>query len=251
MLHALRLVLPLFFVVSVLPGLAAPTAWDGSFDHRLDAKADKLPNGRAVMRLRCRAKAGEVVWATLRGAAKDDQSASPLREIVLEYDPSGGRGEWESANEGDDGSLGFEIRAPANGVVEFRVLAKNPDVAERFALDYGADTNGPKPLFFSAGEIKSSIDAGYHKAYPLNALRGNSTYEFELWAEGFEPTMSLTDPKGNDLGFVPLDRGPTFVARRYVAPVEGRHQFKVRSNNGRGGSFLLRTWYPLPVKAQK
>lgn len=251
MLHALRLVLPLLFVVSVLPGLAAPTAWDGSFEHRFDAKSDKLSNGRAVMRMRCRAKAGEVVWATLRGAAKDDENPQPLQAIVLEYDPSGGRGEWESADEGDDGSLGFEIRAPSNGMVEFRVRAKNPDVSERFTLDFGADTDGAKPLFFTANEIKSSIDTGYHKLYPLNARRGNSAYEFELWAEGFEPTMSLTDPKGNDLGFVPLDRGPTFVARRYVAPFEGRHEFKVRSNNGRGGKFLLRTWYPIPVKARK
>lgn len=251
MTSAFRLFLPLFLVAFVLPAFGTPAAWDGSFTHRLDAKSDKLPNNRAVLRVRCRAKAGEVVWATLRGVASDEQTAAPLRDIGLEYDPSGGRGEWEPANRGDDGSLGFEIRAPSNGLVEFRVRAQKPDIVEHFSLDYGADTAGAKPLFFTANEFKSSLDAGYEKVYPLNALRGNSTYEIEIWAEGFEPAMVLKDPKGNELDYTLIERTSAFVARRYTAPLEGRNEFKVKSRNGSGGKYLLRVWYPLPVQRRK
>lgn len=245
------------FAATATRGFAADTVvqWDGAFYYRINEKSDKLSNGRAVHRLRYRGKSGDVVWATLSGVQQSDSTGEsdrvPLANLVLEYDPSGGRGEWEVA-ESTDGAMGFEIKAPANGLVEFRVRATKPGVVEQFLVEYGGDTAGAKPLCFTANEIKGSIEsAGMHMLYPLNVLRGNSTYEFEMWTDGYIPSISLTDPKGVTWGFTPIDSGPAYTHRRYLCAIEGKYELKLGSGESKYGKYTLRLWYPLPLQKKK
>jgi hypothetical protein len=245
----LRLALACLFLCATLSTATADvTAWSGSVNHRLNETATKLPNGTPTARLRCRASAGDLVWVTLRGLLDPDSGTSaPLPAVLLEYDPSGGKGEWELAEMGDN-AMGVEIPAPAHGVLEFRVRAKTPaGTSEPFSLHFGADVRAAKPQFFLSGDVQSSIAPGYEKVYPLNAPRGNSTYEFELWAEGFEPALKLTDPKGHELGRILIEQAPKYLALRYVAPAEGKYRLTVKAGDRRGGDFVLRTWYPLKV----
>jgi hypothetical protein len=255
MLSRYRLFFSLVFVLSFLRAFATTpvVAWEGSFDHQLDDQAETLPTGQAVMRLRYRGETGDVVWCQLYGAVLGGEAGerAPLRNIVLEYDASGGHGEWETA-EAVEGGMGCEFRAPAKGLVEFRVRAKTAGITEKFTLDFGGDTSGSKPLCFAAAIFKGSLSPGYNKLYPLNVLRGNSTYEFEVSTDGFTPWMDLLDPHGNGFAHTPRGSGPTYEAQGFLARIEGKYQLKISARNGKsGGNFTLRTWYPVTLKRRQ